>query len=513
MIIFDPHKIMDTRVINFLQQAALAGMCLLFIYSLWNRIPNVDDAWIGEHAYWISETGHARSGLMHGITQQEDYLIIHHKLLTLQGALFIKVFGFSLPILKSVSLLYFILFLILFTSFVKKNLHFKRDEILASLLILVSFPWIFEYAFVFRPEIMAMFFGFFSYILLHRYLGKDGHKWLPVALSGLAAGLAITTHLNGIVFAGSGVVLLLSNRRLLPSLVFLMAVIAGVLPYFFDFNAGHGFDYWLYQFKNSPSIDIESGIPVLLYPAMNLAREHMRFFHNPFIASFTVLAIVTISLSFKQLYRTHRNLMIYAISLVLLLGMTAIFKTVKYIILEIPFLTILLILAYRNIMDRLEHADVTHRMSRAYHYLVMALFIAYLGFSAYLNVQLSFQKFTADQNSLISRKYVKENPNGLKVIAPMTFVFNEITKFSLIQSEMCYAEMLESDPSIKGEGFFRKALQYDIDYVFISPVYRYILGISIYEEGDAPSGYMLIDKTNDLVVFRREDGSSSTDNQ
>ena len=495
---------MKNRVINLLQQAALAGMCLLFIYSLWNRIPNVDDAWIGEHAYWISETGHARSCLMFGITQQEDYLIIHHKLLTLQGALFIKLFGFSLSTLKSVSLLYFILFLAVFINFVRKKLHFKNEEILSSLLILISFPWIFEYSFVFRPEVMATFFGFVSYILLHGYLEKTGKRWLSVALSGLAAGLAIATHLNGVVYAGAGIILLLVNRRWLPSIAFGSAVIIGMLPYFFDFNADHGYEYWLYQFTSSPSVDIDTGIPSLLYPAINLAKEHMRFFHNPFITVFSVLSIVTIGLSFRQLYRSNKNLLIYAIALIMLLGMTAIFKTVKYVILEIPFLTILLLMAYRNIIERLEHADHTHRIPRVYHYVVMSLFILYLGFSTYLNLQLSVQKFTAAENMAISGKYVLEDPEGLKVVAPMTFIFNEITRYDLIQGEMCYTELQESDESVKGDGFFRKAGQFGIDYAFISADYQDLLGLSSYEPGDTPMGYRMIDKTAGLMVFRRE---------
>ena len=67
---------------------------LLLILSLYQRSPHVDDAWIGEHAYWLSETGIAKSELMRGATMQEQQLVVHHKFLVYQGAAFIKIFGF-----------------------------------------------------------------------------------------------------------------------------------------------------------------------------------------------------------------------------------------------------------------------------------------------------------------------------------------------------------------------------------------------------------------------------------
>ncbi len=42
---------------------------LLFVFSLWNRMPDIDDAWIGEHAYWLSRNGYVKSDLMYGVTQ------------------------------------------------------------------------------------------------------------------------------------------------------------------------------------------------------------------------------------------------------------------------------------------------------------------------------------------------------------------------------------------------------------------------------------------------------------
>ena len=94
-------------------------LCLqiaFFIYSLFIRNVDIDDAWLGEHAYWLAKEGHARSELMRGWFLQEVRLLIHHKLMTLLGMVFIKFFGFSVYTLKSVSLLYFALFIPLLYS-------------------------------------------------------------------------------------------------------------------------------------------------------------------------------------------------------------------------------------------------------------------------------------------------------------------------------------------------------------------------------------------------------------
>ncbi|NTW26573.1 MAG: hypothetical protein HGA37_17885, partial [Lentimicrobium sp.] len=139
---------------------------LLFAYSLWQRTPDIDDAWIGEHAYWMSQNGFVKSELMHGITGQETRHIVHHKIFTLNGALFIKLFGFSLQTLKSVSLLWLGIFLFIFIGYIKRILGSKSAWFAFLLTILNAL--IFQYSFVFRPEIMVMTLGFVSYLFLEK---------------------------------------------------------------------------------------------------------------------------------------------------------------------------------------------------------------------------------------------------------------------------------------------------------------------------------------------------------
>src|ERR1035437_1698398 len=105
--------------------SSVLKICLLFIsgllvYSFYHKCVNIDDCWLGEHAYWLSKLGFVKSELMRGITNQEGRFLCHHKFLTLNGALFINILGFSVYSLKLVSLIYFSLFLIVFYKFTKK---------------------------------------------------------------------------------------------------------------------------------------------------------------------------------------------------------------------------------------------------------------------------------------------------------------------------------------------------------------------------------------------------------
>ena len=144
---------------------------VIFIYSLWDRSADIDDAWIGEYAYWLAEEGYVHSELMRGINLQEELFVVHHKLFSFHGALFIRIFGFSLYSLKAVSLVYFLVFVILFYFYtVRWKRLFSKDDLLFALFLIFIFPLIFKFSFLYRPEIMMMTFGFSGYILLEKYI-------------------------------------------------------------------------------------------------------------------------------------------------------------------------------------------------------------------------------------------------------------------------------------------------------------------------------------------------------
>ena len=139
---FNIFGLMNLLSIFFSKQFLIPTLFILaaiFLYSLWERSPDIDDAWIGVDAYTLAKDGYVHNDLMRGINKQEELFVVHHKLLNLHGALFIKSVGFSLYTLKSVSLVYFLLFIFLFYFYsVRWKRLFKRNDFLFSMVIILD---------------------------------------------------------------------------------------------------------------------------------------------------------------------------------------------------------------------------------------------------------------------------------------------------------------------------------------------------------------------------------------
>lgn len=474
----------------------LSLLVLIYLASIPGRPPDIDDAWIGEHAYWLSESGYVKSELMRGITEQEDYLIISHKLLVLHGAAFIELFGFSLYSLKSVSLIYFIIFLFIFFYYavrIRKILSF--NEWLFSMILIFSFPWIFKYSFLFRPEIMIMTFAFTAFVFIENYLKKGRGSATYLIPAGLVSGLAVATHLNGIVVTGAGFLLLLINRKWTGSIVFGLFSLITTSIYFFDFNADYSFSWWYYQFSSSPALDSINGVPVYLQPFVNLIKEQQRFFHNPKIIIFSTLLIVALFVGVKKFWNDYPRLSLFTLLLFVLTALTAVHKSRQYILIYFPFLVIMISKVFSWLNNK-EIGNFRLGSQKRIRFLLSALLVIFIGGSAYYNFQLTLNKFNPVANEQITSKYLgQENLKGTNIIAPMTFIFNEIEDLGRVHGEVCYTELKKEDPGIYGSGFLQKANEFDIEFIYLTPYYRHHLGMDDYEEGRSLSGWTV--ETND----------------
>jgi len=483
----------------------LAG---LYLFSLWQREADIDDAWIGEHAYWLAKEGHARSELMRGITQQEDYLVVHHKLLTLHGALFIKLFGFSLYSLKSVSLAYFFAFGIMFYYYsVKKKKIAHRGQLILCALILLTFPWVFKYSFVYRPEMMIMAMTFASWILLEEIVEGSSHRWISAVAAGMLGGLCFAAHLNGIVVAGAGFILLILNRKWVPSLAFGLAALAGMAVYFYDFNASYGWSFWWMQFSESPALDSLPETNPLIQSLLNLANEHKRFFHDPMIASFSIFILFSLFAGFKLLLHKRKNMLLYTFLLALLLGLSAVHKSRQYLLVYFPFLAIMASDVYYSyfLRDRQANFFDRWRNKKAISALLILFLFGYLSSGLFYNLRYSQEKFNVKDNELITEKYVTEDPENINIVAPMTFIFNEIEKFGRIQSDVCYVELQKEDPTVIGAGFLERTKAFDIRYIILSGYFRERLGWEHPELVHIPEDFEIISGSDDAyLVIRRK---------
>jgi hypothetical protein len=479
---------------------------IFYIYGLWERRPDVDDAWLGEHAYWQAKDGYVHSELTRGIDSEGVLLLIHHKLFTLQGALFIKLFGFSLYSLKSISLFYFIIFICLFYFYtVKYKQLLKFQHFVFALILFLVFPSTYNYSFVYRPEIMMMTVGFVGYILLEKYLESGFNKKGQIFLVGLLFGLTMAAHLNGLIFVLSGFVILIWNKKRSGLLAFSLGSIVGFSPYFYDMTRWMDFATWWSQISGNPALDSLSDIPLWLKPIANLINEQIHFFHDLEIISFSIFLIYSVLIGFGFLKRNNNILIKFTFLVALFTGFIAPHKLKQYLLLNIPYFILLITLVFKNIENiKPEFGKRFYNLSKSLiQNVFVSLFLIFLLVSTYSNIRLATVKFKQEDNAEITKKYTNENTSKLNIVAPMTFIFNEIENFHRIQGEECYAELQKGDTSIRGRGFLNMAATFNAKLIMVSPYYMPKLGVDKYKMGDTVAQYRVIDKSPQLIVFKR----------
>lgn len=475
---------------------------LIYIFSLVGRKPHVDDAWLGDHAYWLATTGTTKSELMRGITGQEEKIVVHHKLHTYLGAAMISLFGFSLTTLKSLSLIMFVVFLLVFYGYTYKKLLSPREFILGTSLLLVN-ALIFNHSFVYRPEITVMALGFISYVLLEKSLARP-HNKIFLASAGLFAGLAASTHLNGLIFPVAGFVLLLWNRKFKGSIIFALATLPSLGIYFLDMTTIADFRLWHHQITNSPSVETFNESPLIVQLLQRILDEQMRFLHSPMEISLTVLLLITLIPAYRSLQK-HRNLLRYSLLLVASLMLFSVHKSSKYLILYLPYLVMIITLSLRYIRNpegRLKFIPRFYSRQKFLNLLSFVLF-GYFAIQMAYNLDLAMDKYDENKSRQITKQFIGYDTDSLNIIAPMTSVFNEIEYFNRIQGEICYNEMKKSDPTIYKAGFLNKAKEFDIDYIILSKFFIVHFGVDQLEEKDLlAANYEMLLKSEDLVILK-----------
>lgn len=495
------HNRSFMKLNNFIRFTLIA-ITLLFAYSLWHRQPDIDDAWIGEHAYWMAQKGYVKSELMHGITHQDIRHIVHHKFFTLLGALFVSVFGFSLFTLKSVSLFGLIIFLFVFYKYQQK--YSGNFALWISLLLVGANAFVFQYAFVYRPEIIVMTLGFISFIFLERGISNSfQYKW--IVLSGLFAGLAAATHLNGLIYISAGGLLLLIKRKPIQALAFGLAAIPTLAVYFYDFTREFNFNYWIYQIKDSPALHKTGMLPDWLWIMEKPFREQMRFFHSPKEISFSLLFVFILTAAFKRL-RAEKDMLIYLGLLIISLSSLSVHATSKYLMLYLPVMIIIMSrgLTIFALWGEPGSANIRlHRTPKAYW--AGSLLLIYLAVQMVWNVKNSISKFDPAENRAIAEKYFGKETKNLNILAPMNFIFNEIEHFNRIQGDLSYADIQKTGKPLHGSYLLRFADSSGLDYLIITPEYAGRFGMDTLSEPQRKKeGFVTIEKNTNFEILKNE---------
>lgn len=381
----------------------------LFIYSCFDRSINVDDGWLGEPAMWFARDGYIHSAALRGWENAETHLFFTHKLLVALGALFVKIFGYSVYSLKAVSAFYLFLLVGSWVYFFRDR-NFSAKHTLVFLVLLLMNSLVFEYAFIFRPEVALAFYASWVYFILSKDNPKD--RWQPTILAGLIAAIAIGHHLNAVIISGAGCVLLLTQKRFKHFFVFGCVATLGFLFYFFDVRSVADVQTMFAQFGNTQDMRGEKSVAHYLF---NLLDEQRRFLHSPREISLTLLLIVSLFVGRKYLRTSYFSALIFLGSMVALLALIAHGKTSKYLILYMP---LILFLVTAVILEKWQKHKKTF----------VVLLALYAGSQIPSDIGISFEKNNLDT---VLTDMVGDLPYGSKILGPMEAVFWAWDKYDL----------------------------------------------------------------------------------
>ena len=463
-----------------IQRRLVWGTAIIMITLLVISIPrypvDVDEAWLGEQVHFLVEDGVVRSELFTGILQYDKQLFVYHKGLIWFTSLPVAVLGFDLTVLRLVPLVCFILLCWMLYLYYKENSN--RDAFLLTVALLLLCPVFFHGIKIFRPELPVTLAGFASFSFLMRYLRAGDVSRL--VLSSVCAGLAILIHLNGVIFLGAGVMVLLFARRWKAVLPFGVISIAVALLYFVDV-LGHQ-DVFFMQLQNGLSNAVANvDFPM---PVKNLLAEHKRLLRKPEIIGITVLFVLSLILNRSQWKPQNRPVGIYVIVLVCMMGLLHHSKTVKYSILQFPFFAMIVSDFVRT---KLTGQDRLHKWGRV---IVFVLLVGYGLFGMGYAVKTAFegkQDITATNRHLAASM-----ESDSRVIAPLSFVFNEIDHFDIMGMVAARTVMERDGLPFTPENVCRYAVAHNVSYLIINDYYVEQLGINSIRNGFMPYRFMYL---------------------
>ncbi|MDR0710928.1 MAG: glycosyltransferase family 39 protein [Prevotellaceae bacterium] len=468
----------------------------IFILSLYHRYPNGDEAVIAEHSYSLDKLGHVRSNLHGGYLEGEDgwenRQYFYHKLFVLTGVGAMKAFGFHLDSFRLVSLLFSLIFFVFLYRYLKRlRMPFSWNFYLLTVALLL-FNWhFFEQSFMFRPEIMSMCLGFISFYFLQKSL-SDG-RLSGVALSGVFAGLATFTHLNGAIYSLAGFVLLLIKKEYRKMLLFSAMAAIFTLLYFFDIHSYEELRSWLHQITTDPNVMQKHP------PYVGLLKEQQRFFHSPREITFTLLMLFSLAFGFSYLKENLRNLLLYLLTLVVGLGLLSHGPTAYYGLHYFPYIAIIVVAGYRHIFRQ------RGKKVRLFGAFLLAGFIAVHGFH---NVNLIRKRVNIAAHNAKLSGYIPEK--NIKIAAPLPFVFEEIESYAAIRGEIgwaCHYSIFHPNETLSLHSYLRFSAQNGDKYVLID---KLTSGYNIFEMAlnqglnvnDRVGCHELIYKSDTVFLFK-----------
>lgn len=407
-------------------------LCLLFILTgltYYHRNPTNDDAWFGEQSYWFYKEGIIRSEFFTGILGWEKQLLVSHKLFLIFGSGLIKLFGFNLPVLQFVGLIFFYVMIGGILTYIRKTeAEYSSWYMLMILILIYSNRLLIKMSFENRPEIMLASLGLLSFLFI--YFAKNQH-W-KIALAAVLAGLAALAHLNGVIYLIAGFLTLVFLKRYRQAVIFWVFGVMTASAYFIDvLQAEDGLSVWYYQFRNDPATQNAFG----LWPKLFVMLTYLKVFFIPL--ENLALSLLFVFILWRQrnyILDLPANLRIYTMCLFISFWLINKRNTAYYMILFIPFMLLIIYELYRL------KPFIDNKLKGV---LIIYFVIGIYGMGQIIHKNLSLEYLPQAYTKL--RGHIPVNELGL---VPITFFFNEYEHYpNLLNHENYgYYDSRSSDP-------------------------------------------------------------------
>jgi hypothetical protein len=431
-------------------------MCLvlLTVASYFHRYPTGDDAWFAEQSYWFEKEGIIRSEFFRGMggLGWEKQLLVSHKLFLLFGAGMIHLFGYQLPVVQFVGLIFFCILIGELIIYVRRREHKFNSWYLVSLLILVfSNRLLIKMSFENRPELMLAALGFGSFLLID----SKERPVTKVIFAGLFAGLAMLCHLNGVIYllAGAGVLIYLRQYKR----AFLFSIVGGLtcMAYFVDIaQAENGFSTWYYQFRNDTATQNNFG----LYPKLIVLLTYPRlFFYSPEQIALSLLLVFMLWSQREFIKKLPVSLKAYSLLLLVTFWIITKHASGTYLPLFMPFMFALI-----------------YELYRARPFINIGLRIAivlYFIIGLYGTGQIFYKNFSLEYLPTAYQRLRRNIPHNTIGLVPLTFFFNEYEQYSHLLSHENFT-YYSKHPANSSEEMARWAHKNKVGFILMDYRYR-----------------------------------------
>ncbi len=390
------------------------------LLTLWQREIGTDDAWFAEQSYWFAQNGYVKSELFRGMNQVENRHLAYHRLHVWQGALVAKLFNWSAYTFKSILLFYFIILLISSYLFIKTHKIFtERSEYILFYLLTIAYAILIKLSFTYRPDIIVMVFGFLSFFMVFSAI-KTEHLYNSI-FAGIFAGLAVLTHLNGIIFIVAGSMVLLLSKKYRLFFYFSTTSFVVSLLYLIIIQDKADLLLYLLQMKNNPALSEKDFS--FFGSTLKLLSSYKSYFHKGSDASYTLLFVLVFWTQRKLIFNDEnlRIIFIYFISAAISLALLSPGAKSLYLVYNVPYVFLLIAILYKHMY---EQSIVRQRI---FTVMLCLFFLTQWGESISL-----FNKKTPGLPAMHVNvvKTLGMQP-GDRIVAPIIFVFNEMENFTI----------------------------------------------------------------------------------